>query len=90
MSATTHTEWPSTPVPQPVKDLVAKFMDVGDTKSEEAGQRLGYEVFAPDGRIVVNKRSINGAAGMFYLSTLLKKVSWKLIFILHNRNSCNP
>ncbi|CRG86363.1 hypothetical protein PISL3812_03368 [Talaromyces islandicus] len=62
MSATTHTEWPSTPVPRPVKDLIAKFMDIGDTKSDEAGQRLGYEVFAPDGRIVVNKRSINGAA----------------------------
>ncbi|QKX62291.1 uncharacterized protein TRUGW13939_09450 [Talaromyces rugulosus] len=58
----TKTEWPSTPVPQPVKDLIAKFMDIGDTKSEEAGQRLGYEVFTSDGQIIVNKRSINGGA----------------------------
>lgn len=69
MSATANTEWPSTPVPQPVKDLLAKFFDIGDTKSEEAGQRLGNEVFAPDGRIVVNKRSINGAAGIVCLYT---------------------
>jgi hypothetical protein len=88
MSATTHTEWPSTPVPQPVRDLVAKFMDIGDTKSEEAGKRLGYEVFAADGRIVVNKRSINGAEGD--LSALPGNISQRLIFILYNRNCCNP
>lgn len=78
MSATDNTEWPSTVVPQPVKDLVAKFMKVGDTKSEEAGQQLGYEVFAPDGKIVVNKRSINGAAGMVYPSIVPDKISHRL------------
>jgi hypothetical protein len=50
MSATTG--WLTTPVPQLIKDLIAKFMDIGDTKSKEAGQRLGYEVF------VSNRKSL--------------------------------
>ncbi|KAH8695283.1 hypothetical protein BGW36DRAFT_360987 [Talaromyces proteolyticus] len=58
---TSTTEWPSTEVPQPVKDLIAKFMEVGDTKSDEAGHQLGYEVFVPNGKIKVNKRVIDGA-----------------------------
>jgi hypothetical protein len=70
----TKTEWPSTPVPQPVKDLIAKFMDIGDTKSEEAGQRLGYEIFTSDGKIVVNKRSINGGAGMSALLIFINSI----------------
>ena len=58
------TEWPSTPVPEPFKHLLNLFYSLGDQKSESAGRQLGEDVFIPSGQIIVNKRKINGAAGM--------------------------
>ena len=60
-----QTEWPSTPVPEPIKHLLSRFYSLGDQKpSEDVGRQMGEDVFTPTGQIVVNKREINGTAGM--------------------------
>ncbi|KAK5244172.1 ERMES complex subunit mmm1 [Exophiala xenobiotica] len=64
MSALAQTEWPATPVPQPIKQLLGSFFDLGDSKSEDAGRRLVDEIFMPEGQIVVNKHTISGAEGL--------------------------
>ena len=59
-----ETEWPSSiPVPSPIKHLLARFFEVGDSKSDDAGRVLAEEIFAHDGKIVVNKRAMDGAEG---------------------------
>jgi hypothetical protein len=60
---TPSTEWPSTPIPAPVKDLLSRFYILGDSSAPESGRQLGEEIFTPDGQIVVNKRAISGAGG---------------------------
>ncbi|OCL08726.1 hypothetical protein AOQ84DRAFT_388639 [Glonium stellatum] len=59
---TPRTEWPSTPIPEPIKHLLNKFYSLGDQKSDDASRQLGEDVFTPTGQIVVNKRTINGPA----------------------------
>ncbi|KIW50354.1 hypothetical protein PV05_11950 [Exophiala xenobiotica] len=61
MSALAQTEWPTTPVPQSIKQLLGSFFELGDSKSEDAARRLADEIFTPEGQIMVNKRTINGA-----------------------------
>lgn len=59
-----HTVWPSLPsVPQDTKALLVRFFEVGDSSSADASRRLGDEIFTQDGKIVVNKKIISGAAG---------------------------
>jgi hypothetical protein len=59
-----QTVWPSSPeVSQRVKTILARFFALGDAGSAEASRRLGEEVFASDGQIVVNKKTISGAKG---------------------------
>jgi hypothetical protein len=60
---TPSTEWPSTPIPAPVKNLLSRFYILGDNSAPESGRQLGEEIFTPDGQIVVNKRAIYGAEG---------------------------
>lgn len=57
---TPSTEWPSTPVPEAIKNLLSRFYSLGDSNSDDAGRRLGEEVFTATGQIVVNKRTIDG------------------------------
>ncbi len=65
MSALAQTEWPTTPVPQSIKQLLGSFFELGDSKSEDAARRLADEIFTPEGQIMVNKRTINGAKGWY-------------------------
>jgi hypothetical protein len=45
-----YTQWPSsTPVPEPVKDLLHRFFNLTDTTSGEFGTKLGEEIFTEDG-----------------------------------------
>jgi hypothetical protein len=60
---TPDTEWPSTPIPTPVKDLLSRFYVLGNSNAPESGRQLGEEIFTPDGQIVVDKRAISGAEG---------------------------
>ena len=53
-------EWPSQPVPQTVKDLVARFYTLVDSDEPCCGRELADTVFAEDGEFVVNKRSMKG------------------------------
>jgi hypothetical protein len=59
-----RTEWPSTPIPEPIRHLLNRFYSLGDQNSDDVGRQLGEDIFTPTGQIVVNKRKINGAAGM--------------------------
>jgi hypothetical protein len=63
------TEWPSTPIPLPIKELISHFFVLGDTPTAEAGRELGEKVFTSDGQIVVNKRVIAGTAGTLSVTT---------------------
>lgn len=60
----TATEWPSTSVPEPFKQLLTRFFVAGDTPTAEAGRQLGEEIFTADGQIIVNKNVITGTARM--------------------------
>ncbi|KIW15545.1 hypothetical protein PV08_05593 [Exophiala spinifera] len=60
-SALAHAEWPTTPIPEPIKTLLHSFFELGDSTSPADGARMGTEIFTPDGQIVVNKRVIDGA-----------------------------
>lgn len=62
--ALAKTEWPSTPILTPIKDLLSRFYIIGDSGDPDAGRRLGQEVFTPDGQIIVNKRAISGTEGI--------------------------
>ena len=68
-----HIQWPSTPVPDPIKQLLARFFTVGDSKADDAGQILGSEIFMSDGQIVVNKKVINGAEGQLIVECRARK-----------------
>lgn len=54
-------EWPSQPIPEPVKRLVARFYSLVDSTASNAGQELADTVFTRDGEFVVNKRSMKGS-----------------------------
>jgi hypothetical protein len=54
-------EWPThVPIPQPVKDIIARFYLLVDSNDPQDAQELADEVFTPDGRFVVNKRVLKG------------------------------
>lgn len=66
-----NTEWPHTPVPEAVKELLGKFFEIADSKSPDGGDRMADEVISKDGKILVNKFVLNGADGI-----LLLPISW--------------
>ena len=61
---TPATEWPSSSIPEPIKELLSRFFLVGDTPTAEAGREMGEKLFTTDGKIIVNKKVIAGTAGM--------------------------
>lgn len=61
--ATDTAEWPSTPVPQPTKDLFNVFYKLADTKSDDVGRQMSENVFTPDAAMLVNKRKFQGKEG---------------------------
>lgn len=62
---TPQTQWPTTPIPDPVKKLLNDFFILGDTKTDEASQQLGDEIFGPTGGILFNNFRINGGEGLY-------------------------
>jgi hypothetical protein len=55
------TEWPSTPIPEPVQNLINRFFTLVDTKSEEARMTLSEGVFSPTGQWVHPSHVFTGA-----------------------------
>lgn len=54
-------EWPTQPIPEPVKDIIARFYALVDSSEPDCSSELANNVFTPDGEFVVNKRAMRGA-----------------------------
>ena len=63
-----NTEWPETPVPEAAKRLIDLFLDIMDHNTEDAGDRLATEIFAPDGELRTSAAISSGEAGWFAFS----------------------
>ena len=62
--ATATTEWPVTPIPEPVKNLLNRWYALADDKSDDAAVKMSNEIFTPDGIFVHPKQTFVGKAGM--------------------------
>lgn len=67
---TADAEWPTTPIPEPVKQLVNSFFTLVDSRRPDMGQRLSEDVFAEDSQFIANKTVYKGRSGNSY--SLLK------------------
>jgi hypothetical protein len=56
-------EWPSTGVPQPVKDLLELFFELLDTNTEDVGKQLATKVFTKDAFFKSFTTTSRGSAG---------------------------
>ncbi|KAK4549646.1 hypothetical protein LTR36_004947 [Oleoguttula mirabilis] len=54
-------EWPSQPVPEAIKELIARFYSLVDSSDPSCCEGLANTVFTQDGEFLVNKRSMKGA-----------------------------
>ncbi|KAM5346041.1 hypothetical protein ACJ41O_009046 [Fusarium nematophilum] len=43
------TIWPDNPVPTATKQLIARLLEIGDTDTPDAGEKMAQEIFTPDG-----------------------------------------
>lgn len=59
------TEWPETHVPDAVKRLIDRFLDIMDHNTEDAGDKLATEIFTPDGVLSTSSAVARGEAGWF-------------------------
>lgn len=62
--ATESTVWPSPQISFEIKQLLDKFFSLVDNKAGDSGQRLGTEVFTPDGKFFATSGNFQGSAGM--------------------------
>ncbi|KAK0111163.1 hypothetical protein ONS95_001540 [Cadophora gregata] len=54
-------QWPSQPIPEPVKDLISKFYACVDAPQDpNANTVLANEVFLPNGTFTINQRVVQG------------------------------
>ena len=58
-----NAEWPSTPVAESVKKLIARFYELVDSTDPESSEKLANTVFVEDGKFVINKREMVGRDG---------------------------
>ena len=49
--------------PDPVKTLVSRFYELVDRLDPESDHELSTEVFATDGKFIINTREMNGPKG---------------------------
>lgn len=67
---TQNTAWLSDDISQDVKDLVARFYELADSKSDDAGQLMASEVFSPDAVLIGPSGTFRGSKGS--ISSLLE------------------
>ncbi|KAK6365173.1 hypothetical protein, variant [Exophiala oligosperma] len=60
MAATSSVQWPATPVPEEVKDLINLFFELGDTKDASAGPSMADKVFSHGGEMVRATGTVKG------------------------------
>jgi len=58
-------EWPSQPIPQPVKDIIARFYSLLDSPDPSSSYGLTTTVLTPDAIFIINKRELKGVKGSF-------------------------
>jgi hypothetical protein len=51
------------PFPEPVKKLISMFYELVDPLDPESDRMLATEVFASDGKFIINTRELNGSKG---------------------------
>lgn len=61
--ATTKTEWPSTPVPETLKNLMDRFFVIMDKNTPDAGARLAAEIFTPTATFTLSGGTYIGSEG---------------------------
>lgn len=65
MAATSSVQWPATPVPEEVKDLINLFFELGDTKDASAGPSMADKVFSHGGEMVRATGTVKGNERMY-------------------------
>lgn len=75
--ATENTIWPSTDFPDNVKELLAHFFKLVESKDEEVGKKLAEEVFTPTGMTQSGVQKFVGTEGLYFILNLV------LLFISH-------
>lgn len=61
------------PFPNPVRKLIARFYELVDILNSESDRKLAAEVFAPDGKFIINLREMNGTQGKRVQTTTIHK-----------------
>ena len=51
------------PFPEPVKKLISRFYELVDPLDPDSDRELATQVFAPDGKFIVNTTELNGSQG---------------------------
>jgi hypothetical protein len=64
-------EWPDMPVPNAVKRLIDRFLDIMDHNTEDAGDKLATEIFTPDGVLSTSAAVARGEAGGLHFQLIL-------------------
>lgn len=65
------TSWPSTPVSDEVKDLLARFFQLVDLRDPNAGKAISEEIFLPDGVFVTAVSAFTGKSGALNQPSIL-------------------
>jgi hypothetical protein len=77
-------EWLSDSVGQHIKDLIATFYELADSKELDAGTRMATEVFTKDAVLITANGTFQGFSGILAsLTPLLLLERWSNF---HNRN----
>ncbi|EMC97469.1 hypothetical protein BAUCODRAFT_453290 [Baudoinia panamericana UAMH 10762] len=58
-----NVEWPSQPIPQQIKNLIARFYKLVDTSTHDTSRELADTVFTEDSTFTVNRRVMAGRDG---------------------------
>lgn len=58
---TQDTIWPVPAIPDGVKDAIAMFYELADSKHADAGPRIASEIFTPDASLITPTRTFKGA-----------------------------
>jgi hypothetical protein len=64
-------EWSDTPVPDAVKRLIDRSLDMRDHNTEDAGDKLAAEIFTSDGVLSTSTAVTRGVAGWLHFQLIL-------------------
>jgi hypothetical protein len=62
---TKNTTWSSNDITQDVKDLVARFYELADSKSADAGHLMANDIFSKEAVLIGPQATFRGFEGIF-------------------------